>query len=501
MRNIYLFAWIGMTDLRASRGEEADGAIGPIAAAATKRKYDKIYLLSNLETQVNITYGGWLEKRCHSKPTILYCPLSGPTEYGEIYDAVKSALDKIRTDSPNAGFEFHLSPGTPAMAAVWILLAKTIFPAVLIESMRNGTVREVGIPFDISAEYIPKLLKEEGDEIQKLTAGLPPESPEFDQIVFKCPEMKRVIGRARKLALYDVPVLITGESGTGKELFARAIHNSSRLSEGPFVAVNCGAIPENLFESEFFGYIKGAFTGAEKDKDGFMLSADKGTLFLDEIGELSLSSQVKLLRAIQEQSVMRIGSQKPVQVDIRILAATNRDLLKEVFSGTFREDLFHRLAVGVINIPPLRERRGDLGLLIESILSEVNSQCARQIPGWRKRTFSPSAKNLLLRHRWTGNIRELKNTISRVLVWSCSDSVSEQEVKDSLFNFPEKGSDNILNRDFNKDFNINSIICEVSSIYISKALEKTAGNKSQAAKLLGLSNYQTLDNWIKKYGT
>ena len=199
--------------------------------------------------------------------------------------------------------------------------------------------------------------------------------------------MKKLIAQARRLSVHDdVPVLIQGESGTGKELFARAIHQSSPRKDNPFIAVNCGAIPPELVESELFGYKKGSFTGASQDHDGYFLAADGGTLFLDEIGELPFPAQVKMLRTIQEGSVTRIGTTKPQKINVRIIAATNRNLIDEMAAGRFREDLFHRLAVGVLKLPPLRERHGDLNPLIDFILEGINKKFEGK-PGWKQRNF------------------------------------------------------------------------------------------------------------------
>ena len=264
---------------------------------------------------------------------------------------------------------------------------------------------------------MPALLRDADDKLARLTAGLPPESPEFDRIIGRSPSMDRARTRARRIAPHDVTILIEGESGTGKELFARAIHAESRRRRGPFEEVNCGALPEGLVESLLFGHTRGAFSGAVRDHAGHFEAADRGTLFLDEIGELPLAAQVKILRTLQERTVRRLGSDRPVAVDVRVIAATNRDLCAEVAAGRFREDLYYRLATGVIRLPPLRERQGDLTPLIDHFLAAANRKFADQ-PGVEQKALSPPARNVLLRHAWPGNVRELQATIDRLVLWT-----------------------------------------------------------------------------------
>jgi transcriptional regulator with GAF, ATPase, and Fis domain len=229
------------------------------------------------------------------------------------------------------------------MAAVWIILAKTRFPAELIQSSAKYGVQTASVPFDIAADFIPDLLRNSDAKLKQLSAAEPPETPEFADIIHRSQAMRRIIARARYVASRSVPVLLEGASGTGKELFARAIHKASVRREKAFVPVNCGAIPPDLVESELFGHEKGAFTGATDARPGYFENADNGTLFLDEIGELPLAAQVKLLRALQEGEVRRLGGKHAKKVDVRIIAATNRDLLEEISSGRFRADLFYRL--------------------------------------------------------------------------------------------------------------------------------------------------------------
>ena len=496
-----LVSWIGHADLR---GPEESGVagVGPVAQALAARTYDRVFLLTDLEKDVVYRYISWVRERSQGCGIrVLAEQLSSPTAFGEIYVAAvrgcKTALDE---DAKDASLTFHLSPGTPAMAAVWIILAKTRFPAKLIESSRQHGVRIASVPFDIAAEYVPDLLRQPDRELERLNAGLSPEAPEFDQIIHRSPVMKRVIARARRVASRSVPVLIEGETGTGKELIARAIHQAGPRRRRPFIAVNCGAIPPDLVESELFGHEKGAFTGADRRRKGYFEAADAGTLFLDEIGELPAAAQVKLLRVLQDGKVVRIGAARPVQVDVRVIAATNRTLTNEVAQNRFREDLFYRLAVAVLKLPPLRERPGDLGLLVDRLLEQVNEESASE-PDYKKKQLSPAARNILLQHSWPGNVRELLNTLRRAAIWSGAKTLEAADLRDALLPAPQdQGPDGVLDRALGDGFSLPGLLGDVARHYLARAMKESGGNKTRAARMVGLSSYQTLTNWLSKYG-
>jgi transcriptional regulator with PAS, ATPase and Fis domain len=490
-----LVSWIGRADLNAVEESDSIG-LGPVAQAIDATCYNDIVLISDYPEQEVSRYLDWLAPRTPAKITLHVARLTSPTNFAEIYETALAALTEIKKRfQENVLLTFHLSPGTPAMAAVWILLAKTLHPATLIQSSKEKGVQLADIPFDISAEFVPGQNHQSDETLKRLTAALPPEAPEFDSIIHRSPAMQRLIVKGRLVAKRSVPVLIEGESGTGKELLARAIHRASDRAEKPFVAVNCGAIPAELMESEFFGHKKGAFTGATTDRLGYFESVNGGTLFLDEIGELPLSHQVKILRVLQENEVTRIGDARPVKVDVRIIAATNRSLVQEVTAGRFRTDLFYRLAVAVLHIPPLRERQGDIGLLIDSFLVQLVSDGEEP-----SKNISASAKNLLLRHPWPGNVRELYNTLSRAIVWTTGDTIQADDIREALFPVVLQSSENVLNRSISEGFNIQDVIAEVAQHYLQRGMDECNSNKSKAAKLLGLPNYQTLTNWLKKYG-
>jgi transcriptional regulator with PAS, ATPase and Fis domain len=494
-----LVSWIGNTDLEAPE-KSAKIGLGPIAQAATKESYDEIVLLSDYSKDRVSNYITWLKLQTKDKISVHFKPLSGPTQFGEIYDAAVSAISEVLKKVANdIDLTFHLSPGTPAMAAVWIILSKTRFPAELIESSVKFGVQTVSVPFDISAEFIPDLLRKPDKNLERLSEGLSPEAPEFRDIVHRSAVMKRVIAKARRIAPRSVPVLIEGESGTGKELLARAIYKSSPRGDKPFVAVNCGAIPSELIEAELFGYEKGAFTGAVRRHIGYFEAANNSTLFLDEIAELPLTAQVKILRAIQEQEIVRIGATSPIKIDVRIISATNKSLIQEVAAGKFRADLYYRLAVAVLYLPPLRERTGDLGLLIEKLLDQINHESFKE-PGYIHKKISVSAKNLMLDYHWPGNVRELMNVLRRTAVWSSNPAITTEDVRESLIPSVKENSNAFTNYPLDKGVNLSEIMANLAREYLSRALKESGGNKTKAARLLGLPNYQTLSNWITKYG-
>ena len=497
MRSI-LISWIGNADLKASQGG-AEG-IGPVAKAVEDGTYDDAFLLATYGDEAR-RYFDWLEGRASGISLhLLHERLTSPTAFGEVYPAAVRACERARAAAgPGAAITFHLSPGTPAMAAVWIILAKTRFPATIIESSKDHGVREVSVPFDISADFLADLLRQPDRELERLSAGLPPQAPAFDDIVHRSSEMRRVILRARWVARHSVPVLIEGESGTGKELMARAIHESSPRRERPFVAVNCGALPENLVESELFGHVKGAFTGADKARKGHFEEANCGTLFLDEIGELPLPAQTKLLRVLQEKEVQPVGSNKPCPVDVRVIAATNRTLTEEVARGRFREDLFYRLAVAVLKLPPFRERGGDVGLVTDHLLGGINDELCEGSRLYQRKSLSASARNLLTRHPWPGNVRELNNTLMRAAIWSAGDTITGADLRGALLSAPGDRKRDVWNRPLGGGFSIEALLAEIRLHYLNRAREEARGNKTRAAGLLGLRNPQTFSNWLKKH--
>lgn len=497
-----LICWIGSADLRAV--DSADGALGPIAQAVDWGGYEQVLLLSAQNKTPSDKYVSWLSERGACKVVLRQQQLSSPTAFGEIYKAVVTEVSALYDEmGKNIVITFHLSPGTPAMSAVWIIVAKTRFPAAqLIESSIVGGVKIVSVPFDISADYIPDLMRRADSKLEKMADGRPDETAQFEDILYRSNQMKKVVDQAKRIALRSIPVLIEGESGTGKELMARAIHNASPRRDKPFIPINCGAIPENLLESELFGHKKGSFTGAQSDHKGYFEQAEGGTIFLDEIGELPKPAQVKLLRVLQEKEVQRVGDSKPIKIDVRVISATNRSLIDEVKVRSFREDLFYRIAVAIVILPALRDREGDLSMLVEHLLKKINEDVAAEQPGYKRKIISANAKNIISQHQWPGNVRELNNTLQRAAVWNDDDVIDEETIKSSILNLSagDVPQDSVLGRAIDQGIKLQDILNEVGRHYIKRALDTAHGNKTKTATMLGFSNHQTLSSWMKRCG-
>ena len=361
-----------------------------------------------------------------------------------------------------------------------------------IEAMKAGAYDYVSKPFKPDEIVLALRKAEEREALRRENRALKEQlqkDNQFESILARSREMLEVFRTVTKVADFKTTVLVTGESGTGKELVARALHARSSRKGNPFVAVNCGAIPENLLESELFGHKKGAFTDANADRRGLFEEASGGTLFLDEIGELPLPLQVKLLRVLQEETMRRLGDPKDIKVDVRIIAATHRDLSADVKAGRFREDLFYRINVLAIPIPPLRGRREDIGLLIDHFVTRNNARLGTAVRG-----IAPDARKLLLEYAWPGNVRELENTIERAMVLADSDVLVvgdlPERIRDAL--------DPVQVQLATGELSIKKTSAAIEEILIRRALSKTKGNRTRAADLLEISHRALLYK-IKDY--
>lgn len=311
---------------------------------------------------------------------------------------------------------------------------------------------------------------------------------ELGNIFYRNSKMQELLRILPKIAESNSNVLITGESGTGKEFFATALHNLSPRKENKFVAINCASLPEGLLESELFGHMKGAFTGAVSNKQGLFEVADKGTLFLDEIGDMPLSLQAKLLRVLENSTFRRVGGTSDIKVDVRIIAATNKNLKEQIESGRFREDLFYRLNVIPIHLPPLRERREDIPLLIDYFIKKYS-----KVP----KKVSPSAMKLLINCPWKGNIRELENAIERIVLMTDQEEITVSDIPVDIVSAPlEPSGLPVLTGD---GIELDRIIEEIEKRYITEALRLSGGSKTDAARLLNIS-FRSLRHRLHKYG-
>jgi DNA-binding NtrC family response regulator len=357
-----------------------------------------------------------------------------------------------------------------------------------VEAMKEGAFHYMSKPFTPQELRIitRKALKNRKLLLENLYLRGELESKiDFDMVVGESKVMAKVLDLVKQVSVSDSTILISGESGTGKEMLAREIHSHSTRKNGPFVVVDCGALVETLFESELFGHVKGAFTGAHETKHGRFEVANGGTVFLDEISNISLNIQAKLLRAIQEREVTRVGSSIPIKVDVRIIAATNEDLSRAVKEGKFREDLFYRLSVVPVHLPPLRERKEDIPLLVAHFLTKHNKKTKKQIA-----RVNHDILKALMEYDWPGNIRELENTIERAVVLSKSDEIKSE----NLLYHGISSASSFLTLIVGKDKSLE----EIEKEYIMNVLKAHHWNKSQTAGILGIDR-KTLLAKIKKY--
>ena len=352
----------------------------------------------------------------------------------------------------------------------------------LVDQLRRA-VREVAesLKWKKEAGYLRR-------ELRRLTG--------LDNIIGQSPKMREIFDLIQTVAPQTSRVLITGESGTGKELVARAIHENSQRAQAPFITINCGAFPETLLESELFGYMKGAFTGAAENRQGLFQAANGGTLFMDEIGNMSLTMQVKLYRVLQEGKVRPVGSNEESDVDVRIIAATNKDFEKEIAEGRFREDLYYRLSVIPIQLPPLRQRREDIPLLARHFLENFRKTMEKRING-----ISPEAMRQLESYDWPGNVRELENTMERAVALESGSEISLPVLPDRIAGYSDAGASAISSGrlaipaegvDFEKE------MAEAERRYLQAALEKADGVRTRAAEMLKIT-YRSFRHYAKKH--
>jgi len=519
-----LFAFVDHKDPFMPAGVEEEELPGPILSILGARAFDRVHLfhtpqLSQAATSTEeAIQDRWPECRVvHHE-----LPVSDPKDYSSVMGALARQVRHIAGSSTDTENFVCVSSGTAEMRAAWFLLAASgVLPATLLQVgspaeplFGAGNVKEVRLDgadwsslrdlvmpqeyFSISKdeEQPPAFSRPFADACSAPTARRQsePAYPGLEDALLKLgifvgsAVLREAAERAAIAAGSELPVLLLGETGTGKDLFARLLHELSDRREQPLVAVNCAAIPKELVESHLFGHVKGAFTGAAMEQKGKFEQADGGTLFLDEIGELPLDAQAKLLRVVQDGRVEPVGSQKPRNVDVRIVAATNRDLRQEIAAGRFREDLFYRLEVVQIKLPALRERPGEIPGLAAALLKRINMRRSRP------RQLSKDALRRLERYVWPGNVRELSNVLERSVLYARKDVLEPEELlitsrphaADPLATLPEPAP----------GFSLELFLLQARKHLILRALEKCRGNQSGAAELLGVSK-QAVSKFLK----
>jgi len=465
-----LLTFIGNNDCYTNEGK-----YGAILSILEKEKYDKVYLLYSTESYLKAASDilVYCEKK-YSNTTISYTPalVHNPTDYNTVYPEMYRVIKQIKAENPVAEYTISITSGTPTMHACWIFLREGgVIDARLIQVSREGIIDEICLELDDfpkinDVDNIKVVLTKVSRENKKLKEEL---HVYKDNIVGNSDIIKELKKQIQKIAPTDLSILITGKSGTGKELFAEAIHTNSKRKDKPFIRINCGAISPNLFESEFFGHKKGAFTSANEDKKGKFYEANGGTIFLDEIGDLPLDMQVKLLRVLENGTFTPVGDNNEIKVNVRIISATNKDLEELIDEKLFREDLFYRIAKDQITLPILKSRGNDLLLIADFFISNLNKSCNQT------KTLDLDAKEALMGHDWAGNIRELKNVIDRAYAYS-DDIITSVDLKLTkrkrnyieIF-IPDQGID---------------LDNEIIPQYYIEALKKSNGIKKHAAELL-----------------
>jgi len=500
-----LITFCGTRDPFRGMNEQGDNIDGPILSFLKvsffqKKYYNKVVILPTSGTLENVKeLKTEIQKLSGEEITADSCqPYKGdPLSYIEIMKYLRTVLPTIYKENSNTNFTVFIASGTPQMHACWLLIAASAEFKVNIVNLRDkifeksGRMVKVNLDnpgFPLIKTDFSQLLQHPipQTEIQKAVkeVGIAGNSPKTDDL----------IKMAQMYAKIDYPVLILGESGTGKELMARLIHTLGQHPELSFVAVNCAALPETLIESELFGFIKGSFTGAQHDKTGLIEQANGGTLFIDEIGDMPLSTQVKLLRVLNDKIVRKIGAKESesVKVNFRLICATNQNLHERIENLDFREDLYYRISLLILKIPPLRERHEDLDMIAKHILKyeveRLNLPISHQL--------NDTVLQKLTSYNWPGNIRELDNVLKRALLFTLNDNRKNIEVQDVIFEKIEKGS-KYAAPDPYLGFSLEQFMDRIESQIKNRALEIANGNQSEAARLLGITP-QAINQFLKK---
>ncbi|MFC1497168.1 RNA repair transcriptional activator RtcR family protein [Verrucomicrobiota bacterium] len=482
-----LFTFTGFHDPYAVGLIGDDQQPGPVLSLVSARQFDKVILFSTPTTEIHTQDTEAALKERHPKlgVRIIDLPLPDPTAYTAILRLLRKHVGGIVTKRPDDEYSVAVASGTPHMHACWVLLVSGgEIPAKLLH-IRPPKYVTKDLPLvsevDLSAPEFPEvsasLCMEPQAEYQK-HIGLDQALQEL-QIVGEHPKFIQAVKMASVVAEHDTPVLVRGDTGTGKELIARLIHRLSARDQDTFIPVNCGSLPGNLIESILFGHKKGAFTGASSDQIGKFEQADGGTLFLDEIGELPAELQPRLLRVLEDGIIEPLGSKQSKKVDVRIVAATNRDLEQAIEKKEFREDLYYRISFTVISLPSLKERRSDIPTIALHLLAKLNASLKKP------KRLSPEALSRLEQHNWRGNVRDLENVLGRSLMMATQEVLTADDL---LIEEPRRKKDPlaVLPEPY-EGFILDDYLKSARKQLILHALERSNGSQTGAAKLLGIT--------------
>ena len=489
-----LLTFTGFHDPFAASAATGEMRAGPILTVVAERSFDRVYLFTTPKAAEisEQTAAAITERHPSVSVEILEVPLKDPTNYLGILRQLRSHFKTLNEVHPDAEYAISVSSGTPHMHACWLLLAASgEIPATILQSTppefvpeRRSLVKEI----DIHQKDFPT--------ITRPVDGPEPEEDDESTIASACrelgivgedPAFKRALREAFIYSQYDdFHVLLFGETGSGKEYFAQFIHQLGPRAARPLITVNCSSIPENLVESQLFGHKRGSFTGASSDHEGKFKAADRGVLFLDEIGELPLPAQAKLLRALEQGEIEPVGSNRPVKVSVRVIAATHRNLREMVQAGTFREDLYQRFGSSIA-IPPLRSRKVDIPILSSHLLTAWNAQHKHQ------KKLAPAAINELIRYPWPGNVRELRRVIQQSAMLAPGKLIHPSDLR---FEAPLRTDPMSALPDPSDGFKINEFLDEIKLHMIKRAMELGGDVQARAARLLGITP-QAINQFLK----
>lgn len=490
-----LLTWLGTKDLD-NMLNDTNAAISTIATKS-EQPFDKIVILSNKDEDKWSHFERFLKKRMAivNRPNqdiqVHKAHINSPIDYQSIAKVTDKWISKLSDEADT--LSINLTSGTPAMTTLSVLIGKGKSNTHFLQATPSNELIPVKIPLDFAQAYVQSASK----SIASKATSEPNFHNAFNNLTNHSSAMKITVSKAQKISASEVPALILGETGTGKELMANAIHLGSLRSSKPIRIINCGALAENIVDSTLFGHKKGAFTGAEKDHPGLFEQADGGTLFLDEVGELPLSIQVKLLRALQQGEITRLGDTKSIYVDVRIIAATHQDLSSLVSQGRFREDLFYRLAVGIIEMPALRNRIEDIPDIVNQLVDQINQSSSKH-PSYKSKQISDKGIKFIGSQSWLGNIRELWSTLNRAFLWSDNTIIDQYDISNSLINRQKYDVAHNITMSMNDKVDIVQLTDEIQKNYVKAALKASGNVKKQATQMLGLKDHQTLSNWMKR---